>query len=291
MKLIRITLFWLIVFVLLGLFFGDTIVNTVVNIILNVLIYFIIVDTWVIVFISFVAILVIGLIIYALLAKKMQSSLNLPKDLGLKQQTTDEFFSDKPQALHDYHEQMLDNHFVLSETLTWEHNNNPFNMGIYCHAEQSSLVGAIYHIKNIEINQIFVFIEFYESYDNNQLLIVNNAELPVQFFNISDDIVLLQMFDVATAQKLLAVFKQASNKINAKPRPIVNFVDEINNLYHRQKQGEINKGYYIKSETGDYVGTYKGAFCALYKYLPIVNWIYVYQSERYIKKWVDDVDE
>lgn len=291
MKLIRITLFWLIVFVLLGLFFGDTVIDTVVNGIFNLLISLVIADTWVIVFISFVAILVIGLIIYALLAKKMQSSLNLPKDLGLKQQTTDEFFADKPQALHDYHEQMLDNHFVLSETLTWEHNNNPCNMGIYCHAERSSLVGAIYHIKNIEINQIFVYIEFYESYDNNQFLIVNNPQFITPFLDISDDIVLLPMFDVATVRELLTVFKQASNKINAKPRPIVNFVDEINNFYHKQKQAEINKGYYIKSETGDYVATYKGVFCALYKYLPIVNWIYIYQRERYIKKWVNDVDE
>lgn len=291
MKLIRIILFWLIVFVLLGLFFGDTIVNTVVNIVLNALIYFIIVDTWVIVFISFVAILVIGLIIYALLAKKMQSSLISSKDLGLKQQTTDEFFVDKPQALYDYHEQMLDNHFVLSETLTSEHNNNPCNMGIYCHAEQSSLVGTIYHIKNIEINQIFVHIEFYESYDNNQSITVNNAQLPMPFLDISDDIVMLQMPDVATAQKLLTVFKQASNKINAKPRPIVNFVDEINNFYHRQKQAEINKGYCIESETGEYAATYKGAFCSVYKILPIVNLIYIYQRERYIKKWVDDIDE
>lgn len=291
MKLIRIILFWLIVFVLLGLFFGDTIVNVVVNTVLNVLIYFIIVDTWVIVFISFVAILVIGLIIYALLAKKMHSSSISSKDLGLKQQTTDEFFADKPQALYDYHEQMLDNHFVLSETLTWELNNNTFNMGIYCHAEQSSLVGTIYHIKNIEINQIFVHIEFYESYDNNQFLTVNNAQMPAPFLDISDDIVMLQMPDVATAQKLLTVFEQASNKINAKPRPIVNFVDEINNFHHRQKQAEINKGYCIESETGEYAATYKGVFCALYKYLPIVNLIYIYQRERYIKKWVDDIDE
>lgn len=53
MKLIRITLFWLIVFVLFELFFGEAVMSVIVNI-------------WIGIFV----LLVIGLIIYALLAKK-----------------------------------------------------------------------------------------------------------------------------------------------------------------------------------------------------------------------------
>lgn len=73
----------------------------------------VIVNIWIGIFV----LLVIGLIIYALLAKKIQTSLNMPKNLDMQPQTTDEFFADKPQALYDYHKQMLDNGFVLSETI------------------------------------------------------------------------------------------------------------------------------------------------------------------------------
>lgn len=265
MKLIRITLFWLIVFILLGFFSGGTIFSIQ----------------------TLVFLIIINLIFYALLAKKIQKSLDMPKNLDIQPQTTDEFFTDKPQSLHDYHEQMLDNGFVLSETLFWVNNNLHYDLGIYRHPERDSLIGTIYHHNNPVSNQTFVWIEFYEDYDNNQSITVSNSQVPM-LFDVSDDIIKLLVPNLTTVDELLTAFEQVNSKINAKPRPIVSVIDVYNDFYHKEKQAEINKGYYRQSTTGDYVATYKGAFCALYRFYIFTNWIYFYQRERYVKKWLDE---
>lgn len=264
MKLIRITLFWLIVFVLFELFFGEAVMSVIVNI-------------WIGIFV----LLVIGLIIYALLAKKIQTSLNMPKNLDMQPQTTDEFFADKPQILHDDHKQMADNGFVLVETIFWVNNNLHFDVGVYRSTKRDSLMGAIYHINSDEEQ---VAMDFFEEYDNNQSVTVSNIKPALPFFDVSDEIIKLQMPHLISADELLGAFDKASSKINAKPKPIGNIIDAFNRFYHKEKQAEIKKGYYKKSDSGQYITTYKGALCALYKFLPITNQLYFYQRERYIKK-------
>lgn len=251
----------------LNYFFGDTVMSVIVNI-------------WIGIFV----LLVIGLIIYALLAKNIQQSFNMPKDLALKPQSEDEFFADKPQALYDYHKQMLDNGFVLSETIFWVNNNLHFDVGIYRSTKRDSLMGAIYHINSDEEQ---VAMDFFEEYDNNQSVTVSNIKPALPFFDVSDEIIKLQMPHLISAEELLGAFDKASSKINAKPKPIGNIIDAFNRFYHKEKQAEIKKGYYKKSDSGQYITTYKGALCALCKMLPITDAIYFCQRQAYIKKWVD----
>lgn len=281
MNFILSILFLVVVFILSNLFTDNYITDTSWNIYEKIMI-------------NIFTVFLIILIIYILLARVIQKLLNLPQRLTIKQQTIDEFFTNKPQILHDYHTQMLNNGFLLSETHVYIHKiptyvdlDQHIDMGFYRNTKYNSLVGIIYHNKDTRVNKTFTCVVFSAYYDHNRSLSITNSITSMAFWNISDDIVILQLPELTTIDELLDAFQQANNQIKTKPRSVVNVIEETHNFHHQSKQVEMIKGYYTQSETGEYIATYKAAFCYLYKTLPILNWIYIYQRKNFIKKWIN----